>query len=134
MIDVKSLRIGNIIKDHNGNLREVAYITECVGLKNDIGGIDKYQKEPIFSFDIETLRYAELTEELLLKCGFEIRSKNEDGIIYGKQNFTIIYGRTIFDDYAFFLNGYHNDCWIDTLHKLQNVFYILRNEELQINL
>lgn len=126
MIDVKSLRIGNIIKDKNGNLREVAYITECVGLKNDIGGIDKYQKEPIISFDIETLDFAELSEELLLKCG----AINKFGRTY-------FIGKIKFDINTLNIVRFHYSgkvAYIDYLHQLQNLWHSLYNEELQINL
>lgn len=133
MIDIKSLRIGNIIKDQNGNLREVAYITECIGLKNDIGGIDKYQKDPITSFNIETLRYAELTEEMLLKCEgveneFDMCLNINDRVALAidiKPNGVIA---TIFTEYDEF------EVKCDYLNELQNLIKSLTGKELQINL
>lgn len=135
MIDIKSLRLGNILKDHKGNLREVAYITECVGLKNDIGGVDKYQKDPITSYDIETLSYVDLSEDILLKAGFNwnitgtalwdsnefLISKDEDGYYFG------VWASSNGDEYPIFVMT------LDYLHTLQNAYRLKTNKELIIN-
>lgn len=135
MIDLKSLRLGNILKDHKGRLREVAYITECVGLKNDIGGVDKYQKDPITSYDIETLSYVDLSEDILLKAGFNwnitgtalwdsnefLISKDEDGYYFG------VWQSSNGDEYPIFVMT------LDYLHTLQNAYRLKTNKELIIN-
>ena len=135
MIDLKSLRLGNILKDHKGRLREVAYITECVGFKNDIGGVDKYQKDPITSYDIETLSYVDLSEDILLKCeGMkkEPSEKCEYFIQIAKRTHIVInlnegidVGLALEDDFLYV------EC--DYLHELQNLIKSLTNKELIIN-
>lgn len=71
---------------------------------------------------------------ILEACGFEKRLGDANGQVWGILNFTLIYGRTDDGDFGWFLNGYHNDCHLQYLHQLQNLFFILRGTELTINL
>jgi hypothetical protein len=71
-----------------------------------------------------------LTEEWLLKFGFEKRNKTDDGIIFGVLNFTLIFCQTMDNDFAYFLNGYHNDCNLQYVHELQNLYFALTKKEL----
>lgn len=80
----------------------------------------------------KNIRGIPLTEDILLKCGFEKREITEDGIIYGLLNTTIIYGKTTDGDYAFFLNRYCNDVHLESLHQLQNLFKLLTGNDLKI--
>jgi len=73
-----------------------------------------------------------LSPEWLERCGFEKREKTEDGEYWGIFNFTLIYARHDEDGYGWFLNGYHNDCHIEYVHQLQNLYFALTGEELTL--
>ncbi len=47
MLQANELRIGNIVFDHLGSPRRVAYIGETIGLYNEDGGTNKYQQNPV---------------------------------------------------------------------------------------
>ncbi len=68
-IYTKELRRGNYLYNHLNEIKEVDYIGDTVGLKNEIGGTDKYQINPIFSGNINDLKPIPLSEDILLKCG-----------------------------------------------------------------
>ena len=122
MIKSNELRIGNLFKDKHSNT-----IIEVIGLnKTQItfsGSFNnKWQAEPI-----------PLTEEILLKCGFEKRNHIYDGVFYLlkikdpnikikiDKTYTIIEGiKTI------------NHC--KNLHQLQNLYFVLTGKELNVNI
>lgn len=74
-----------------------------------------------------------LTEEWLVRFGFEKREPDDDYNYWGILNFTVLYGRTMDRDFSFFLNGYHNDCNIQYVHQLQNLYFALTGEELTLD-
>jgi hypothetical protein len=90
--------------------------------------------------DCSGLEPIPLTTELLEKCGF-VRSQDED-----ENSLTLINGRKTFkwvegnDDDYFLI--YQTDCGLDYntafeleyLHQLQNLYFALTGEELEINL
>jgi hypothetical protein len=118
------LRIGNWVNGEfaNGELKPFQIF------RID-GNDDCYGLEPI-----------PLTPELLEKCGF-VRSQDED-----ENSLTLVNGRKTFkwvegnDDDYFLI--YQTDCGLDYntafelehLHQLQNLYYALTGEELEINL
>lgn len=140
MVNKSELRIGNYLLGEHGKIQPVEYIGETIGLINEVGGTDKHQKNPIFSYDIEKLKYVILDAKVLTKCGFDIYDDlDNDYTTYGNNG----------DDSDFFLqidwrrkeNGYcpliksveYEQIGIDIkyLHQLQNLYFCLTNEELQ---
>lgn len=133
------LRIGNLIYDDSNTPLPVEYIhRDVVGLKNSMGGTDKYQTDPIISGDINKLSPIPLTEEWLVRFGFE-KWKGElhkdcwskaakfhidfvDGKILLQNRYD---GRLIVD---FFNTLPH----VKYVHQLQNLYHALTGEELKV--
>lgn len=126
------LRVGNIVQ-HLATNNYYAEINAIFRYDNIIRLTDNPHG---YAFDakIGELTPIKISKEVLEMCGIELRKHTEDGEIYGIENFTIIYALATDGQRHFFLNGYHNDCQIDYLHHLQNVFFALRNVELPVNL
>lgn len=116
-MDCKELRIGNI----------VSFLGTKVKVKTiepDTNVIKMYEPIP-------------LTEEILLKCGFEKRQESEAFYYfgYGENPMTrdwMLCLKYFKDDNKFFyLNGYFKIIYV---HQIQNLYFALTNEELIINL
>ena len=88
---------------------------------------------------IDCLTPIELSEEILLKCGFEKRQQTNSSNFFtfgfGDNPITrdwIIVIKYFKDENKFFYNnGFHI---IKHLHQLQNLYFALTNEELTVNL
>ena len=115
-----------------------------------IGGLDRYVKVSSvflshfkctdengidFNNHQNNIKPIELTEEILLKCGFELK-----GIIFRINNgfdnqFDINYSlsRDMFYYYSS-KYGIYTEVEIKYLHQLQNLYFALTNEELNIQL
>jgi hypothetical protein len=143
-ITAQELRIGNWVLDYYGRPRQVAYVGEVVGLYNDIGGTDRYQKNPIISYDLERdLRAIPLSPEILEKAGFvkecpiakmpeyfHHRFRFGNMVINSNpkwKNMEVKYGGLSLDDRT-------HICKITSLHQLQNLFWCLCGKELEIDL
>lgn len=108
------LRIGNYVLA-NGKITKVIDVLES--------GINQMRYD--VEYDLEDLEPIELTEEILLKCGFEKE------ILEPKHY--CIKGMCIWKCNDMFLcdkNGVH----IKYLHQLQNLYFALTNEELNLQL
>lgn len=131
---IEELRIGNYV-EYNGCTGVVYAVHSPIPCEDehfrDIG-IVELVIGGIVTARIDEINPIPLTEELLLKFGFELRYKTEDGMIYGLGNITLIYCHTTDNDFGFFLNGYHNDVHIQELHQLQNLYHSLTGKELEI--
>lgn len=124
-----SLRYGNIVKSKSG---VYLVVTEIMASGITYDRLDG--KGVVGHAEWGEVKAISLTHEILKKCRFEERKQDEDYEYWGILNFTLIYGRTIDNDYRWFLNGYHNDCHIKYLHQLQNLFFDLTNTELKLTL
>ncbi len=122
MINARELRIGNLIYENtidleNGNMVDVIITVE----PNSISQC--YQRTNSF-------KPIELTEDILIKCGF-IRDGISDDEIWQKwydvSCFKIIKGTT---DY--YIIPCYPTCRIKYLHQLQNLYYALTGKELEI--
>ena len=139
------LRIGNCIrcKEPNKELYfyEVRSISESeIGVvyypdKTQTAGI-QYETE-IISVPFDFIESIPLTEEILLKCGFEKYEKGED-VFFKKGDF---FHLCKFDVYGGFgyecgdnLGGNYINNRIDYLHQLQNIYVISIGEELEVKL
>lgn len=116
MVKANEIRIGNWIEFDN-RFFEIHTISEVFPTLNTaefgIGVVDWNNIKPI-----------ELTEEILFKCGFK-----EDDLFYHKDDIII---SNFYEDFLT-LDGY--DCSkIRYLHQLQNLYFALTNQELNIEL
>jgi len=144
MIQVNELRIGNFVKCKTSNDDAIYQILALDGLHLKI-----YLNEPRNKWHTEDLiKPIKLTEEILLKCGFEkIKGGN------GDYQITLQKGKGLgHSDYILFVDfGLDNNTniitislvseeseWLETkskyLHQLQNLYFYLCGEELTINL
>lgn len=131
MINAAELRLNNWILDKDNTPRQVSYIGDTIGLINSAGGTDKYQSNPIISNDINDLKYIPLTEELLLKAGFEWVSEM---IGYADKLHCIIIDVEGYAFLPFCTNDKDCEIKIKYLHDLQNLVFSMTKTELNINL
>lgn len=108
MIQANELRIGNLVKNKYGDIGQVDIVWLRLVTEGEIF-------EPI-----------PLTEEILLKCGFEKKVNYVKGM-------TIQDGIAFFDDNEF---GHDKEDEIECkyLHQLQNLYFALTGQELTIEL
>lgn len=129
------LRIGNLILDHEGAIRKVAYVGDTIGLYNDIGGTQKYQHNPIISGDIKDLKGVPITPEILEKCGFE---NNELNIVRNVSIKSTVRGKYCYCDLeydsAYYMPEPITLYKIEYLHQLQTLYFALTGKELEIKL
>lgn len=141
MINPKELRIGNYILDEQGILCKVRGITEM--------DVRIYRGEEYDSIprELENFNYIPLTEDWLLKFGFETvvipqyDTNNSDGKIYGLSEFLIAKYQDKFhytyygsDEMGRYGNGQYDKMFIaiQYVHRLQNIYFDLKGEELTI--
>ena len=117
------LRIGNYV-----NHKELGYI-QVYGMNGEIIQFD-YRKDPYYEeIPFDKLSYIPLTEDILLKCGFE---KEEESNCYVNQIALYFTFDKITCNVSYY--EYDNLINVDYLHQLQNLYFALTNEELTINL
>jgi hypothetical protein len=124
------IMLNNYVKDHLGRVLKV------VGLKDDNVYLVLSNKEKI-RYNIKTIQGLELTEEILLKCGFVIGgSKQWLFINLDKKDECYLYFNPLGKGIAIDQEGKECSFEIDLnyLHQLQNLYFALTNEELTINL
>ncbi|MDV3749088.1 hypothetical protein CMU21_14745 [Elizabethkingia anophelis] len=124
-MEAKELRIGNYLHDRNGNLCKVIELREDGIYAPAIGkATTGLPNKPI-----------ELTEEWLLKFGFEIEKSSSHCIAFNES-----YDHELQLDKEF---GKTENCWNITkygggyrliyyVHQLQNLYFALTGEELTI--
>lgn len=121
-MDVKELRIGNLVC-YNGEVAKVKQIT-----KHKIG----YHTKP-YEMGMNYARLCEIepiliTEELLLKCGFD---EPCDGVY--EHNYEEFEVTKEVENWWVTWNG-GSDFWfrIKHIHQLQNAYYLVTGKELEI--
>lgn len=130
-MEVQELRIGNLVTTiegtkHFGKELRVEFITDnnCYDLDAPLDSINGYELNKVIPIP--------LTEEWLVRFGFKMAS---GGISYNKDDLNIYLGDTILsgDEGATFFN-----CWrlLDHspkhVHQLQNLYFALTGEELEL--
>lgn len=126
MVDVKELRIGNWV-----------YYLGCRAKINSISVSSSCGYVSTFSSGIVTQNQIEpipLTEDLILKCGFTESYSDSKGYIYSINGVKFL--RCFFDIPSFFIETEEDDDLfnrpIDNLHQLQNIYYALIGQELEV--
>ncbi len=131
-MEAKELRIGNLVY-FNGKNKEIGVISE---IKTSIAPCLEYvglNKRSNIYYQTKHLQPIPLTEEILLKCGFDFGIKLQD-FVKGKYQFVEITNT---------IDGYFSEegiiyygliTKIKHLHQLQNLYFALTGEELEINL
>ena len=133
-IKIEHLRIGNLVEvELLGKVTiESIFLTgqvEVSAFKLISGEITKV----FYTFNISELKPIFITEEILLKYGFEKRQESDNFFYFGYGTNPITKDWMLCLKYFqdenrfFFLNGHHN---IKYLHQLQNLYFALTKKEL----
>ena len=130
-MEANELRIGNYIL-YDGN------IVKVWGLSGDVEHISLLSKAGLFGDKISKIKPITLTEEILLKCGFEkIDTKNIPlGYYYTKFPICIIPNESG-NDIEIMDNDYSINMGNNSpkyLNQLQNLYFALTGKELEIKL
>lgn len=128
-IKATDLRIGNWVyfEDEKLNMTTFGKIDSMVneGEYYSIKGIDQWGDE--FDEGIIDIAPIPLTSEILLACGFENKIRGN----YYHKEFTKLYVNIDNSIAIYFGNKNGILKRIDYLHELQNIFWILTNQELE---
>lgn len=124
MVDAKELRIGNWVSYLGSNTQ-----INSISIGEPCGYVSTFKSGIIIQNQIEPIS---LTEDLLLKCGFEEKQwgDEDDPPVFYKNGLTIsckTWGKD-----SFYLNSYDID--VTFLHQLQNIYYALTGKELEVEL
>lgn len=126
MIQANELRIGNYIV-----FNEDDAISKVIGIHTDIDGVDVQIGDEETYIELRQFSGIELTEEILLKCGFDKVNEFEG---YADKKHCLL--RT--GDFYLFMPfcTEDKDCYIEIkhLHQLQNLFHSLTGQELNVKL
>lgn len=117
MIKIEELRIGNFVMHNNE-------ITEIYNIISDYNGVNMHM-DYLYYIEISELKPIPLTEEILLNCGF-IKGISEPKHYHIK-------GMMIYNIQGMFINV-RTDVRLKHLHQLQNLYFALTNQELNIEL
>ena len=118
MIQANELRLGNYFEtpEQKEKVREISFsYDEGVTFIND--------------WNVSIIKPIPLTEEILLKCGFE----KKNGYVFRKIGF-ILNGRKVKDSIGFHFIHYECTTECSYLHQLQNLYFALTGEELNVEL
>lgn len=122
------LRIGNLVNDEDGTPMYIAGIWPVVSNKHNF--IDSAGN----TGDVNILSEIKLTPAILEKCGFKTAINNRDsgykqmGVIVNGHDFMFTIECNHQPEFYFDMVGTE----INHLHQLQNLYYALCGEELQI--
>lgn len=145
MIDSKDLRIGNYVTDKWYESSKTIIIVESIddkGINLEIENDGNYPElsknwiEPYYIFD--DIFGIPLTEDILLKCGFEFYGYGENTVTFKGYRFKEFDLLFLDDDNRSieFMNNINEKvyCNLQFLHQLQNLYFALTNQELEIKI
>lgn len=132
MINLRELRIGNLVKClvHMpvGYYKSAVAYSEITGLKSN--GVET----DAGNFKFKEIDEITLTESVLLKAG---AIQKKDKFIFGDGNTDKLTVTIIRKSGKFYLAGNDDEIYsvaINSVHQLQNIYFDLRREELDIEL
>ena len=119
-MEISELRIGNLVKIKTANDASFypVYAIDGMGLKVVLGGCRQCEGWK----DEKLLKPIPITEELLLKYGFE-----KVGMAYKKDTFIV----NRWSDGKLWLGGYGVSLELKSLHQFQNLYFALTGKELE---
>jgi hypothetical protein len=119
-MNIKELRIGNLLLDHLGRILKVA------GIKDDYIYCELSNGEKL-KYNIKTFKPINLTEEFLLKFGFDVVYGWDDyrGFIKDEVEIECDYN---YKEFTNFINKK-----IKYIHQIQNLYFSLTGNELTLN-
>jgi len=138
----EEIRVGNLV-DYNGIISKVSEICSPKPLKDkrysDKWIIELFDGAGLLTCDIMELKPIILTEEILLKCGFE---KDDTGVGIFEQDYHEWYQKELLvigmlcqsSDKLYLFDENTDTLRVMYLHQLQNLYYCLCGEELKIEL
>lgn len=133
MINVKELRIGNLFMDDEGDccvltgMEPYGDIVRCDGEEGCVLLYDGLEDKKEYEVESRSAYPYELTEEWLLRLGFKKYPWGFSSEIAKEKRIAL----TLNDFFAFGRQG-HELLPIETVHQLQNLYFALTGEELQI--
>lgn len=127
-MEAKKFRINNYIVDYETE----PYYFKIEEIKRNEQGILAcyYRNGSCWSIAPDKV---ELTEEILLKCGFVAKSDYANFIFNDIEISSSVRVVSTNERKSFWLVGKH-EIRIEYLHQLQNIYFALTNEELTVNL
>ena len=138
---VNELRIGNIVQIKNKQAREAACSLDVYvrGVSdNDMWGdtvlVQNACNENVYEALIKNIAPIELTEDVLLKCGF--KSVSGDAMVHKiNRHFRLEYA---LGEYVLRIKTDRHDSSyvrvVRSLHQLQNLYFAITGEELDVDL
>ncbi|WP_396180038.1 hypothetical protein [Flavobacterium sp.] len=130
----QDLRIGNLVKTPRGikSINGLGFKDTVVSSKDYYATFNNLHE----GYFLDHCEPIPLTEEILLKCGFEFVRNNDEpfyqliknGIVFNSDYLSVE------DSIDCAFNIGNNLLKFKYLHQLQNIFFTLTNEELTINL
>lgn len=125
-MEAKELRIGNIISDYGGRIVIVRSIENPLQISDYFIGVNENNSQYLHD-DINPIP---LTEEWLLKLGFDHKSGNEyvkDRFVFRKNQKDLVINGFEYD-----YNGILISANNMRVHQLQNLYFALTGNELEI--
>lgn len=121
MIQANELMLGNFVDTPDGTVKITAISYEKVAVirKTEKGNF------AVYSESLDDIQPIPLTEEILLKCGAEPFAGG--GLILNYRRIEYAECRQVYYDVF-------TSVELKYLHQLQNLFYVLAGEELEVNL
>lgn len=124
------LRIGNYVQ-HNDEIIKVEQIT-----KRKIGYHRNGDKSRMHYLKYSEIKPIEITEDLLLKNGFEDDKygifKKLPALAYSGDNVIIFHKIKEYWLVGFHCGGNHLNKYIKHIHELQNAYFVVNNKELNL--
>lgn len=112
------LRIGNWVDQPNKGVTKVTSILNDLQIKTETGYVDKY------------CRPIPLTEEWLVKFGFEYSHRLGSRSFYNIVNLYIEI--SVPNSSVYYTSKQELICYIEYVHQLQNLYFALTGEELEL--
>lgn len=126
MITEQEIRFGNYLNYDNIAFKVVKIAPKFIGLDNE------YDFEDYA--DIKDIQPIPITEEILLKCGFEKLTTKSEGYNASSYSYRRGYSLIVCLDDGIWSVSFWQGNEKKYLHQLQNLFFALTNEELEITL